>query len=150
MAKPITLSHQVRSGGWESMISANGGLPAHRYTPQMTKGLATGVRTGFTVRVYPRVHIRPHPLSPRTPPAQDYEISPRPAMPPVPTTPSHPPTPLLRPRPRPQPGGVVAALDPHAALGAAKVGPSRALPRGLGQPAPQGVGGEPPPPAGGV
>ena len=36
MAKPITLSHQVRSGGWESMISANGGLPAHRYTPQVT------------------------------------------------------------------------------------------------------------------
>ena len=37
MAKPITLSHQVRSGGWESMISANGGLPAHRYTPQVTQ-----------------------------------------------------------------------------------------------------------------
>ena len=36
MAKPITLSHQVSSGGWESMISANGGLPAHRYTPQVT------------------------------------------------------------------------------------------------------------------
>ena len=36
MAKPITLSHRVRSGGWESMISANGGLPAHRYTPQVT------------------------------------------------------------------------------------------------------------------
>ena len=37
MAKPITLSHQVRSGGWESIISANGGLPAHRYTPQVTR-----------------------------------------------------------------------------------------------------------------
>ena len=37
MAKPITLSHQVTSGGWESMISANGGLPAHRYTPQVTQ-----------------------------------------------------------------------------------------------------------------
>ena len=36
MAKPITLSHRVSSGGWESMISANGGLPAHRYTPQVT------------------------------------------------------------------------------------------------------------------
>ena len=36
MANPITLSHQVRSGGWKSMISANGGLPAHRYTPQVT------------------------------------------------------------------------------------------------------------------
>ena len=35
-AKPITLSHRVSSGGWESMISANGGLPAHRYTPQVT------------------------------------------------------------------------------------------------------------------
>ena len=30
MAKPITLSHQVRSGVWESMISPNGRLPAHR------------------------------------------------------------------------------------------------------------------------
>ena len=37
MAKPITLSHRLRSGGWESMISANGGLPAHRYTPQVTQ-----------------------------------------------------------------------------------------------------------------
>ena len=37
MAKPITISHQVRSAGWESMISANGGLLAHRYTPQVTK-----------------------------------------------------------------------------------------------------------------
>ena len=36
MAKPITLLHQVRSGAWESMISATGGLPAHRYTPQVT------------------------------------------------------------------------------------------------------------------
>ena len=36
IAKPITLSHRVRSGGWESLISANGGLPAHRYTPQVT------------------------------------------------------------------------------------------------------------------
>ena len=34
--RPITLSHPVRSGGWESVISANGGLPAHRYTPQVT------------------------------------------------------------------------------------------------------------------
>ena len=37
MAKPITLSQQVRSGGCESMISANGGLLAHRYTPQVTQ-----------------------------------------------------------------------------------------------------------------
>ena len=37
MAKPITLSHQVGSGGWESMISANGGLPANRYKPQVTQ-----------------------------------------------------------------------------------------------------------------
>ena len=37
MAKPITLSHRVRSGGWESMISANGGLAAKRYTPQVTQ-----------------------------------------------------------------------------------------------------------------
>ena len=37
MAKPITLSHRVRPGGWESMISANGGLPAPRYTPQVTQ-----------------------------------------------------------------------------------------------------------------
>ena len=43
----------------------------------------------------------------------------------------------------------MAALDPHAALGAAKVGPGRALPRGPGPSAPQGVGGELPPPAGG-
>ena len=42
MAKPITLSHQVRSGGWESLISANGGLPAHRYTPQVTPRLPRG------------------------------------------------------------------------------------------------------------
>ena len=52
------------------------------------------------------------------------------------------PRPLLRPRQRPRPGTVVAALDPHAALGAAKVGAGRALPRGPGPPAPQGVGGE--------
>ena len=32
-----------------------------------------------TVRAYPRVHIRPRPHSPRTPTAQDYEESPRPA-----------------------------------------------------------------------
>ena len=43
----------------------------------------------------------------------------------------------------------MAALDPHAALGAAKVGPRRALPQGPGPPAMQGVGGELPPPAGG-
>ena len=42
MAKPITLSHQVRPGGWESMISANGGLPAHRYTPQVTPRWSRG------------------------------------------------------------------------------------------------------------
>ena len=62
MAKPITLSHQVRSGRWESMISANGGLPAHRYTPQVTQrwprgsepasGLA-GNRTAERARHYP-------------------------------------------------------------------------------------------------
>ena len=44
---------------------------------------------------------------------------------------------------------MVAALDPHAALGAAKVGPGRALPRRPGPSAPQGVGGELLPPAGG-
>ena len=43
----------------------------------------------------------------------------------------------------------MVALDPHAALGAAKVGLGRALPRGPGPSAPQGVGGELPPPAGG-
>ena len=59
------------------------------------------------------------------------------------------PRPLLRPRPQARPGTVVAALDPHAALGAAKVGPGRALTRGPGPSAPQGVGGELPPPAGG-
>ena len=59
------------------------------------------------------------------------------------------PRPLLRPGPRPRPGTMVAALDPHAALGPAKVGPGRALPRGPGPPAPQGVGGELLPPAGG-
>ena len=32
-----------------------------------------------TVRAYPRVHIRPRPRSPRTPTAQNYEESPRPA-----------------------------------------------------------------------
>ena len=37
MAEPITLSHQVGSGGWESMKSANGGLPADRYTSQVTQ-----------------------------------------------------------------------------------------------------------------
>ena len=59
------------------------------------------------------------------------------------------PRPLLRPRPQARPGTVVAALDPHAALGAAEVGPGRALPQGPGPSAPQGVGGELPPPAGG-
>ena len=59
------------------------------------------------------------------------------------------PRPLLRQRPRPHPGTVVAALDPHAALGAAKVGPGTALPRGPFPPAPRGVGGNLPPPAGG-
>ena len=59
------------------------------------------------------------------------------------------PRPLLRPRPQARPGTVVAALDPHAALGAAKVGPGRALPRGPGPSAPQGVGEELLPPAGG-
>ena len=34
---------------------------------------------GETVRAYPRVQILPHPHSPRTPTAQDYEESPRPA-----------------------------------------------------------------------
>ena len=43
----------------------------------------------------------------------------------------------------------MAALDPHAAVGAVEVGPGRALPRGPGPSAPQGVGGEVPPPAGG-
>ena len=59
------------------------------------------------------------------------------------------PRPLLSPRPQARPGTVVAALDPHAALGAANVGPGRALPRGPGPSASQGVGGELPPPAGG-
>ena len=59
------------------------------------------------------------------------------------------PRPLLRPRPRPRAGRVVAALNPQTALAAAKVGPGRALPRGPGPPAPQGVGGELLPPAGG-
>ena len=43
-----------------------------------------------TVRAYPRVHIRPRPHSPRTPTAQDYEESPRPA---TPTSPQDPITP---------------------------------------------------------
>ena len=34
------------------MISANDGLPAHRYTPQNDPKMATGVRTGFTSEVY--------------------------------------------------------------------------------------------------
>ena len=59
------------------------------------------------------------------------------------------PHPLPHFRPWPHPGTVVAALDLHAALGAAKVGPGRALPQGPGPPAPQEVGEEPPPPAGG-
>ena len=59
------------------------------------------------------------------------------------------PSPLFRSRPRPRPRTVVLALDPHAALGAAKVGPGRALPRGPGPAAPQGVGGELPPLAAG-
>ena len=48
MAKPITLSHQVRSGGWESMISANGGLPAHRSTPQVTQRWPRGSEPAST------------------------------------------------------------------------------------------------------
>ena len=95
----------------------------------------------------------PHPLAPPLPAhphgtglrgipqARHHHQSPRPRH--------TQPRPLLRPRPRPRPGTVVAELDPHAALGAAKVGPGRALPRGFGPPAPQGVGGELPPPAGG-
>ena len=45
-----------------------------------------------TVRTYPRVCIRPRPHSPRTPTAQDYEESPRPASatsPHDPVTPTH-------------------------------------------------------------
>ena len=49
MAKPITLSHQVRSGEWESMISANGGLPAHRYTPQVSQRWPRGSKPTSTV-----------------------------------------------------------------------------------------------------
>ena len=100
-----------------------------------------------------RTPASPHPLAPplpahphgtglrRIPQARYRHQSPRPRH-------THP-RPLLRQRPRPRPGTVVAALDPHVALGAAKVGPDRALPRGPGPPAPQGVGGELPPPAGG-
>ena len=102
------------------------------------------------MRAYPRVHIRPRTRSPRIPMAQDYEESPRPA---TATSPHDPITPTYAhssaERPRPRPGTVMAALDPQAALGAAKVGPGRAHPRGPRTPAPQGVGGEPPPPAAG-
>ena len=51
----VPLSHQVRSGGWESMISANGGLPAHRYTPQVTPRRPRGSRPAsppFSERCY--------------------------------------------------------------------------------------------------
>ena len=83
-----------------------------------------------------RIPASPHPLAPplpahphgtglrEIPQARHRHQSPRPRH-------THP-RPLLRPRPRPRPGTVVAALDPHAALGAAKVGPGRALPRGAG------------------
>ena len=101
------------------------------------------------MRAYPRVHIRPRRHSPCTTTAQDYEESPRPTTatsPHDPITPTHAHSSAQGHGPRS--GTVVAALDPNAALGAAKVGPGRALPRGPGPPAPQGVGGERPPPAG--
>ena len=78
-----------------------------------------------TVRAHPRVHIRLHPHSPRTPTEQDYEESPG-RRPPRPRH-THP-RPLLCPRPQARPGTVVAALDPHAALGAAEVGPGGSPP----------------------
>ena len=66
MAKPITLSHRVRSGGWESMISANGGLPAHRYTPQVTPRWPRGSEPASQVeRPYQRPVPGPHEV--RTP-----------------------------------------------------------------------------------
>ena len=103
-----------------------------------------------TVRAHPRVRIRARPHSPHTPTEQDYEESPKTRHRHRSPRPRHTHArPLLRPRPRPRLGTVVAALDPHGALGAAKVGPGRAVPRGPGPPAPQGVGGELPPPASG-
>ena len=101
---------------------------------------------------HPRVHICAHPHSPRTPTVQDYEEFPRARHRHRSPRPRHTdPRPLLRPRPRPRAETVVAALDPHAALGAAKVSPGRALRRGPGPSARQGVGRELPPPAcGGV
>ena len=61
MAKPITLSHQVRSGGWESMISAHGGWPAHRYTPQVTRRWLRGSEPASVPEQIP--HVSPPPLS---------------------------------------------------------------------------------------
>ena len=107
-----------------------------------------------TPRQRPCAHIRESTSArapkPRAPPRHRTTRNlPGPPPPPVPTTPSHPPTPTPPPGTAARPGTVAAALDPHAALGAAKVGPGRALPRGPGPPAPHGVGGELPPPAGG-
>ena len=130
-----------------STSSAHAPLPAPDDSPHATHApLPPPPRSppnpeAETVRAHPRStsaytptpHAPPRNRTTRNPQARHRRRPPRPHH-------THPRT-LLRPRPQARPGTVVAALDPHAALGAAEVGPGRALPRGPGPSAPQGVGG---------
>ena len=117
-------------------------LPPPPRVPAQPRG---GDRTRTPAGPHPRappLPTHPHGTGLRgIPQARHRHRSPRPRH-------THP-HPLLRRRPQARPGTVVAALDPQAALGAAKVGLGRPPPRGPGPSAPQGVGGELPPPAGG-
>ena len=126
----------------DSPHATHAALPPPPRIPAQPRG---GDRTRTPAGPHPRappLPTHPHGTGLRgIPQARHRRRSPRPRH-------THP-RPLLRPRPQARPGTVVAALDPHAALGAAEVGPGRALPRGPSPSAPQGVGGELPPPAGG-
>ena len=69
--------------------------------------------------------------------------------PPVPTTPSHQPTPTPPAKTAAPPRDSGGGAGPTRSSGSCQSGPGQSLPRGLGPPAPQGVGGELPPPASG-
>ena len=126
----------------DSPHTAHAPLPPPPRVPAQPRG---GDRARTPAGPHPRappLPVHPHRTGLRgIPQARQRHWSPRPRH-------THP-RPLVRPRPQARPWTVVAALDPHAALGAAKVGPRRAPPRGPGPSAPQGVCGELPPPAGG-
>ena len=65
-------------------------LPTLDVSPHTAHAPLPPPRRVPTVRAHPRVHIRSRPRSPRTPTAQDYEESPRPA---IATSPHNPDTP---------------------------------------------------------